>query len=166
MEDWHSARPDLPNASIGIITRIWRLSKWLTDDRHVLMQSLGIDAAIPDLLANLRRAGVPYRMRVSGLAYRCRVSKGAITQRVARAEAEGLVRALADSRDLIDGTTLPEQDKRAVWIELTSKGKAMVDDTVETILHHAHGLLADLSDAEQKALTNSLRKLLYHLEQK
>lgn len=167
--EWAIARPDIPVRSIGVITRIWQIAKLLSDDRRRTMNQLGMDPAIRDLLANLRRTGAPYRLRVSELAARCRVSKGAITQRVERAEASGLVkstnaRAMA-TEDMVRSHPLAS-DQRAVWIELTPQGKELVETTVEALLTHEDTLVAELSDEEIAALADILRRLLRQLEER
>lgn len=59
---WLRERPGTPVASIGVITRIWRIGKLLDDDRRRTMLALGMDAATRDLLSTLRRSGPPYRL--------------------------------------------------------------------------------------------------------
>ncbi|MFB9948914.1 MarR family winged helix-turn-helix transcriptional regulator [Rhizobium puerariae] len=134
------------------------------------MKHLGMEPAIRDLLANLLRSGPPYRLRVSELALRCRVSKGAVTQRVARAEAAGLVKSMSlrgTVTNEIDGVVgMPVNDQRAVWIELTSQGKELVEITVEALLNHEDALVADLGDEKIAALADSLRELLSLLEKR
>ena len=171
-QEWALTRPDLPLRSIGVITRIWRIAKLLTDDRRRTMKQLGMEPAIRDLLANLRRSDAPYRLRVSELATRCGVSKSAITQRVARAEADGLVqskhaRSMPDEmiNDIEDNNAFPTQkDQRAVWVELTPKGRDMVETTVETLLRHEDALIDELGDEEIANLSDTLRRLLHSLE--
>ncbi len=165
--EWARIRPDLPLRSIGVITRIWRIAKLLSDDRRQTMNELGVEPAVRDLLANLRRSGEPYRLRVSELAVRCRVSNSAITQRVARAEAAGLVRS---SRSVsVDGArSMPvagAKDQRAVWIELTPQGKDLVDSTVEKLLTHEDNLVEGLGEEDIATLSTILRRLLRLLEQ-
>jgi DNA-binding Lrp family transcriptional regulator len=53
---------------------------------------LGVDPATRDLLATLRRAGPPYQMTAGDIAKQTLVSAGAVSQRVVRAERDGLVR--------------------------------------------------------------------------
>lgn len=166
--EWARIRPDLPLRSIGVITRIWRIAKLLSEDRRRTMNELGIEPALRDLLANLRRSGDPYRLRVHELAARCRVSKSAITQRVARAEAAGLVRSMRSvSADSVKGMApAAARDQRAVWIELTPEGKDLVDSTVESLLHHEDSLIDELGEEDIASLSIILRRLLHVLEQR
>lgn len=129
-----------------------------------------MEPAIRDLLANLRRSGVPYRLRVGELAVRCGVSKGAITQRVARAEAVGWVRSTSagatasnENGTVADAVEM-DGDRRAVWIELTQLGKNLVETTIEELLRHEDALVAELGDDEIKALSESLKRFLSLLE--
>ena len=169
-QEWLLTRPDLPLRSIGVITRIWRIAKLLSDDRRHTMNQLGMEPAIRDLLANLRRSGDPYRLRVSQLAVRCRVSKSAITQRVVRAEAAGLVRSMragSVSADKVEDLALADEtDQRAVWIVLTPQGKEFVETTIETLLQHEDSLIDKLGDEEIANLSSILRRLLHILEQR
>jgi DNA-binding MarR family transcriptional regulator len=149
---WLRERPGMPVASIGVITRIWRIGKLLDEDRRRTMLGLGMDAATRDLLATLRRAGPPYRLPPGELARRALVSAGAISQRVARAEREGLVRRLRS----------PE-DGRGVLVELTGKGHAAIERTVDDLLRHEEDLLSALSPDQRDQLAGLLRILLADL---
>src|SRR4051794_16833985 len=63
------------------------------------------------VLAILRRAGEPYRLSAGELAQHAAISSGAMTNRLDRLEANGLVRRLRDP-----------SDRRGVLVELTPKG--------------------------------------------
>ncbi|MGH3380190.1 MAG: MarR family winged helix-turn-helix transcriptional regulator [Actinoallomurus sp.] len=149
---WLRERPGTPVDSIGVITRIWRIGKLLDDDRRRTMAGLGIDAPTRDLLSTLRRAGPPYRLTPSEIARSALVSIGAISQRLARAEAQGLVRR---RRDRPDG--------RSVTVELTPEGHAVIERTVDDLLRHEETLLTGLSTAQRDRLADLLRVLLADL---
>ncbi|OZM73537.1 MarR family transcriptional regulator [Amycolatopsis antarctica] len=149
---WIRERPGTPVSSIGVITRIWRIAKLLDEDRRETMLRLGMDAATRDLLSTLRRAGPPYRVPAGELARRGLVSPGAISQRVARAERDGLVRR-ARSAD----------DGRGVLVELTDTGHALIERTVDELLTHEETLLASLAPEQSEQLSDLLRILLADL---
>jgi DNA-binding MarR family transcriptional regulator len=149
---WLCERPGTPVDSIGIITRIWRIAKLLDDDRRHTMARLGIDAPTRDLLSTLRRAGPPYRLTPSEIARSTLVSAGAISQRLTRAESQGLIRR---RRDRPDG--------RNVTVELTPKGHAVIERTVEDLLCHEETLLTGLTPARRDQLASLLRILLADL---
>jgi DNA-binding MarR family transcriptional regulator len=146
---WQRERPGTPVASIGVLTRIRRIGKLLENDRRRTLARLGIDAATLDLLSTLRRAGPPYRLTPGQLARGSLVSAGAISQRVARAERDGLVRRSAAG-----------QDGRSVLVALTPGGHALVERSVDELLRHEESLLGSLTKPERAQLAYLLRILL------
>jgi DNA-binding MarR family transcriptional regulator len=146
---WERERPGTPAGSIGVITRIWRIGKLLADERRRTLARLGIDAATLDLLSTLRRAGRPYRLTAGAIAELSLVSAGAISQRVSRAEREGLVRR---ERSPADG--------RLSYVTLTAAGQALIERSVDELLHHEEALLSGLTAAQREDLAALLRVLL------
>ena len=138
--------------SIGVITRIWRIAKLLDDERRRTHTRIGVDAATRDLLATLGRAGEPYRLSPSVIAERVLISPGAVSQRVARAERDGWVRRLRAG-----------SDGRAVLVELTPAGHALIERTVDELLTHEQSLLSSLTERQQEQLSDLLRTLLHDL---
>lgn len=149
---WERERPGTPVSSIGLITRIWRIGKLLSDDRRRSNARLGMDDATRDLLSTLRRSGPPYRLPPSQISAISLVSAGAISQRVARAERAGLVRRTSSATD-----------KRSIEVELTPHGHTLVEESVDDLLHHEETLLEGLTPRERDQLTNLLRKWLADL---
>jgi DNA-binding MarR family transcriptional regulator len=149
---WQRERPGTPVGSIGVMTRIWRAGKLLTDERRRTLTRLGIDAATMDLLSALRRAGPPYRLTAGEIADRALVSAGAISQRVARAEREGLVRRERAS-----------DDGRLSYVTLTRDGHALIERSVDDLLRHEESLLSALTPVQQEQLAGLLRLLLASL---
>jgi DNA-binding MarR family transcriptional regulator len=152
---WLRERPGTPVASIGVVTRIWRIGKLLEDDRRRTMARLGIDAPTRDLLSTLRRAGPPYRLTPGELARATLVSPGAVSQRLTRAEAQGLVRRHRAG-----------PDGRSVTVELTEAGHALIERTVDDLLRHEETLLDGLSPDQRTQLTDLLRVLLADLSER
>ncbi|MCM0676792.1 MarR family transcriptional regulator [Micromonospora phytophila] len=149
---WARERPGTPVESIGVITRVWRIGKILNDERRRTLTRLGVDAATLDLLSTLRRAGRPYQLPAGELASLSLVSAGAISQRVARAEQDGLVR-----RDKAG------PDGRSVLVTLTDAGNRLLDRTVDDLLRHEQTLLDALTGTQRDQLTDLLRVLLASL---
>ncbi|MFD5815685.1 MarR family winged helix-turn-helix transcriptional regulator [Streptomyces sp. NPDC127038] len=149
---WRREQPGLPVDSIGILTRIRHAAKLLADERRRVLTQVGMDAATLDLLSTLRRSGQPYRLSTRELATRCLITPGAVTQRVDRAQHDGLVRKLAAH----PGT-------RAVPVELTAKGHHAVENAVDGLLTYEQGLIETLSPQEQQELARLLTVLLRDL---
>ncbi|HEX4791939.1 MAG TPA: MarR family transcriptional regulator [Actinospica sp.] len=147
-EAWRRERPGTPTASIEVVTPLWRLAKLFGDDRARVLREAGIDAATLDLLSMLRRAGPPYTLSTGELACRALVTAGAISQRVAKAEREGLVVRTA-------GTATP----RSVLVGLTAAGHELVERSVDAVLGREAELVGSLSAPERDALVALLDKL-------
>ena len=77
------------------------------------------------------------------------VSAGAISQRVARAEREGLVRR---ERSGTDG--------RLSYVALTAAGHALIERSVDGLLRHEEALLAPLAEDQREDLAAQLKTLL------
>lgn len=119
------------------------------------MARLGMDAATRDLLSTLRRAGHPYKLSPGEIARRTLVSAGAITQRVARAEKDELVRREKS-----------EPDGRSVLVELTPAGRDLIDQSVDELLRYEETLLSALTPEQRKELSALLRILLSDLAER
>ncbi|WP_369185627.1 MarR family winged helix-turn-helix transcriptional regulator [Streptomyces sp. Y1] len=145
---WRRERPGVPTGSIEIVTPIWWLAKLFTDDRARALRAAGIDAATLDLLSVLRRSGPPYTLSTREIARRTLVTAGAVSQRIARAERDGLVRRT------------PAGSGRTVLVDLTAEGHALIDRSVDTVLGREAALVGCLSDDERTTLIATLDKLL------
>jgi DNA-binding MarR family transcriptional regulator len=131
-----------------IVTPIWRLAELFADDRSRVLREAGIDAATLDLLSVIRRSGPPYTLSTRDIAERALVTAGAISQRVARGERDGLVRRSP-------GAT----GRRTVLVELTPAGHALIERSVDALLGREATLVRSLSEDERSALILLLDKL-------
>lgn len=145
---WRRELPGVRAEAVEIITPLWRIAKILADDRRRTLASLGIDSATLDLLSVIRRAGPPYELTTREITRRTLVTAGAVSQRVARAEATGLVERAPSTAS-----------RRAVAVRLTDAGHALIDATVRPLLDHETDLVSVLTDGERRSLTAALAKL-------
>lgn len=146
---WTRERPDLPVSSIGIITRIHRLSRELSRRRSALLRRHGTDASTLDLLGVLRRSGNPYELSAGEIARQTRITTGGVSQRLARAERAGLVERRRSAADT-----------RSVSVRMTPAGHRLLDATVEELFSQEEATLAGLSRAERDQLAALLRRYL------
>ncbi|MFC9239555.1 MarR family winged helix-turn-helix transcriptional regulator [Streptomyces decoyicus] len=152
---WERERPGTPVSSIGIVTPIWQLAKLLGDDRRRVLARAGMDPATLDLLSVLRRSGEPYTLTTRELGLRSLITAGAVSQRVARAEREGLV------------TRRPGEGRpRTVLVELTPSGHELVESTVDQVLRREAELIDGLTPGQQEQLAGLLRILLQDTQRK
>lgn len=126
-----------------LVSTVKEIATRLRRARERELHRLGVDAATLDLVSTLRRSGPPYRRSTRELGESSLVTAGAISQRVARAEHDGLVLR----------TPGPG---RTVLVELTPAGHRMADSVVSSVLARDEELVASLDDAELAALERAL----------
>jgi DNA-binding MarR family transcriptional regulator len=152
---WKRERPSAPTESIEIVTPIKRLAKLFDHDRSRVLRTAGIDAATVDLLSVIRRSGPPYTLSTREIAQRTLVTAGAISQRVARAERDGLVRR-----------TPRASGPRTVLVSLTPEGHALIERSVHQVLGREATLVNCLSGPERATLIVLLEKLLIDVKRR
>ncbi|HIY66378.1 MAG TPA: MarR family transcriptional regulator [Candidatus Agrococcus pullicola] len=142
---WQRELPGVPTRSIAVITSVKVIGRSLRRAREEALSKHRIDAATLDLLSSLRRAGTPYTLTTRELTDVCFVTAGAISQRVAKAEREGLVarRSLTNRR---------------VEVELTERGHRLVEESAAHVLATDESLVAGLTDAEIDQLGRLLNR--------
>jgi DNA-binding MarR family transcriptional regulator len=153
---WAHARPDLDTEPIGVIARLGRAAHYIDRGHAEFFARHGLSRADWDVLASLRREGPPYTLSPTALYRALMRTSGAMSQRLARLEREGLIER-----------TLDAADRRGIVVSLTEKGRKLVERIAADHLANERALLAPLSKKEQQALAALLRKLLvaYEAEQ-
>lgn len=152
---WHQERPDLDPTPMGVVGRVLRLSGLLQSRAETVLKPMNLTLWQFDMLVTLRRNGEPYRMSPTSLMHDVMLSSGAMTNRIDRLEALGLVRRLPDP-----------DDRRGVLIELTPEGLATADRAIAIRFDEAKAVADLLSESQRKAVESALRTLILHLEDK
>ena len=148
LEQWHRERPDLDPSPIGVIGRISRLSREIERRLEPVYAASGLEPGWYDVLATLRRAGPPYRLRPTDFAATLMLTTSGTTKRLDRLEAAGYVTREPDPGD-----------RRGVLIALTPQGRRLVEEAAVTHLANERRILSGLTAAEQRQLADLLRKL-------
>jgi DNA-binding MarR family transcriptional regulator len=148
LEQWARERPDLDVSPIGVIGRISRLARELEQRLEPVYRANGLEPGWYDVLATLRRAGPPYRLRPSEFTTTLMLTSSGTTKRLDRLEQAGLIARTPDPGD-----------RRGTLITLTDAGHELLDTAIEAHVANEHGLLSALSAAEQRELAGLLRKL-------
>ncbi|NYI04486.1 MarR family winged helix-turn-helix transcriptional regulator [Allostreptomyces psammosilenae] len=152
LEQWGAHRPDLDVSPMAVIGRLSRASRLISAELRRTFAAHGLDAASFDVLATLRRSGPPHRLTPAELMRAAMVTSGAITQRLDRLQAAGLV------------TRTPSaSDGRVVHVALTDEGRALVDRVLPDHVATERRLLAALTGAQRDDLADTLRHLLESL---
>ncbi|MFB6721328.1 MarR family winged helix-turn-helix transcriptional regulator [Kribbella sp. NPDC056345] len=152
LEQWGEQRPDLDASPMAVLGRLKRLAQLADNQLRANFARHGLDSASFDVLATLRRSNSEHRLTPAGLMRSSMVTSGAITQRLDRLEARGLVTR-----------TPSETDGRGVHVTLTAKGLQLIDGVLPGHLQTEETLLAALSKTEREQLADTLRTLLESL---
>jgi DNA-binding MarR family transcriptional regulator len=148
---WRAVRPDVDVSPIEVIGRVSRLSRLVDRRLAENFARHGIENWMYDVLATLFRSGEPHELTAGELVRQTMVTTGAITNRIDRLEARGLV-----ERDRTD-------DRRKVIVRLTPAGRDLVDDVVGGHMEAEREILAALTQRQQRELARLLRRTLLAL---
>lgn len=152
VSEWRRERPDLDEDALSAMGTLGRfavvhaLGSRAVDDvftRH------GLRRGEFDVLAALRRSGLPYTLSPSVLADGLMLTRAGMTSRLDRLEAAGLVER-----------SLDPDDRRSFRVRLTARGLDVVDAAVTEHAANEARLLATLDPADRAALDRLLRVLL------
>ena len=91
IDQWRVVRPDLDASPIGIVGRVSRLARELEVRLEPVYKAHGLEPGWHDVLATLRRAGPPFRLRVTDLTASTMTGSSGTTKRLDRLEGNGLV---------------------------------------------------------------------------
>ncbi|PGH46462.1 MarR family transcriptional regulator [Micromonospora sp. WMMA1996] len=126
--------------------------QWLADALDAALRppfaAAGLGNGEFDVLAALRRAGAPHTLTPGQLSHRMLVTTGAVTKRVDRLIARGLVYRATH-----------ETDARGRVVGLTPAGLKLIDRLVEEHLANEAALLRGLTDRERADLERLLETL-------
>lgn len=148
LDQWHREIPDLDVNSVAVLGRLHR-----SDLRYqaLVADELGrfdLTTAAFDVLASLRRSAPDYRRTAGQLAEIGLITSGGLTQRIDRLERDGLVRR-----------TKEQGDRRKVNVELTDKGRTLIDEVLQAHFEEQDKMLAGLTRAERAQLAQLLARL-------
>lgn len=146
---WAREIPDLDPLTEGIVERIHIIAHDFNVSSDQTLAQFALDRRSFKLLSRLRSFGPPYQRSAGMLANDMQLSSGAMTNRLDRMEAAGLIRRLADPND-----------RRGTLVEPTEAGHAAWDQAVGTQARHEAMIAAVLTDKEREQLHGLLRKLM------
>ena len=148
-DDWSAQRPELDTDAMGVVLRIQALAKILGDQVAERLLEFGLQWWQYDVLSALRRQGGPFLLAATELANAARLTSGAMTNRIDRLEQQGLVRRVPDPKD-----------RRRVLVQLTARGRKLVDRATSARFETATAALAGLDPIQRRQLADLLRTLL------
>ncbi|MGF1823370.1 MarR family transcriptional regulator [Vibrio splendidus] len=146
VEQWAKEKPDLETEPMAMMGRIMRIAKYMETQVAELHKKYDMKLGEFDVLATLRRSGKPYRLTPSELIGSMMLTSGAMTNRLDKLEAKGLI-----SREH------SKEDRRSVSVQLTKDGLILIDQMMTEHVETQKKLVKSLS-ASQKKNTNQLLK--------
>lgn len=146
---WRREVPGLDVAPLEVLSRVTRLSHHLDRHRAAAFAGHGVEPWEFDVLAALRRSGVPYLLSAGRLAAETLVTSGTMTNRVDRLAARGLVERRPDP-----------DDGRGVLVGLTPAGRGVVEAALAALVDRERTLLAGLTPSDRATLATLLRRLV------
>ena len=153
IEQWGHVLPELDVSPMAVIARISRLCRILERDVDQIYAEHGLNHAQFGVLAALRRSGPPYRLSPTALYNSLLITSGAVTNRLERLTAAGLVRRVPDP-----------SDGRSLLVALTPKGLRLIDRLVARHYAREAELLESLGARDREELVRILRGLLLAVE--
>ena len=149
LDVWTREIPSLDRLTEGIVERIGKLARYFDHQMAETLTESNLDHRAFRVLGRLRYEGPPYRLSAGQLAEHLGLSSGAMTNRLDRLEAAGLVRRLPDP-----------DDRRGVLVEPTEEGHAAWNRAVGTQADREKLVAGVLSDQEKEELHALLRRLM------
>lgn len=152
--EWNKEMPGLDTSGLEIGGRIVVLDKHLERriDRYLADHDLQIWGF--DVLSSLLRSGAPYQQTPKQLMRNCFLSSGAVSNRLKRLEARGLIYRIAS-----------ESDKRSHIAALTEEGLELARKTIKGRVEFMKITYGGLSAKEQTQLVGLLNKLLLYVQE-
>jgi DNA-binding MarR family transcriptional regulator len=153
LDVWLQHLPDVDPTTEGIVDRIGALSKRLKSAFNETLGEFGLNHGEWSVLGYLKRSGAPHRRSPGELAKHAGLSSGAMTNRLDKLEAAGLVRRLPDP-----------SDRRALQIELTEQGHDRWERSAAAQVEKETAVTSALGDDEKEQLNALLRRLMLAFE--
>jgi DNA-binding MarR family transcriptional regulator len=146
---WREARPDLDPSPLAIVGRVIVLAQHLEESVETSLAKHNLSLGQFDILATLRRKGSRGGLTPSQLLESVMLSSGGMTARLDKLEAAGLINRTPDA-----------DDRRMVVIELTPKGKRVIDAATATRFTEAKASLPPFEPKDMQTLEALLRRWL------
>ncbi|QDI07051.1 Multiple antibiotic resistance protein MarR [Klebsiella electrica] len=153
LEQWQRERPDLDCSPMGPIGRLKRCTLLLEPRIESAFIRHDLVRWEFDMLATLRRSGAPFILSPTQLFSTLMITSGTMTHRLKALEKRGFITRLPDP-----------DDARSLLVALTEKGRARIDEAVESHVENERQLLAGLSAEQRQQLDQALKVFMRLLE--
>lgn len=152
VNQWAAERPDLDLRTMATVARLLNVAALIQARLAAFAAEYGLSIPEGDVLFTLRRAGSPYRLPPSAIAESLLVPSGTMTNRLDRLEQQGLIERLPHPTD-----------RRSMEVQLTDRGRELVDEAVTGHVESERRMLEPLSERDRATLDRLTSRLLEHL---
>src|ERR1035438_3802432 len=142
VQQWRQERPEYDLAPVEIIGRAGRIMEFVDRALESKFEEFGISRATFDVLAALRRNGPPFRLGQRELMRRLLRTSGIMSLRIDALERERLVTRQQDP-----------DDRRSIFVTLTSKGSKLLQQLIPEHLANETALLTTFTPMDKAQLT-------------
>lgn len=149
---WQTALPQLDPGSLHVVGRVLVLAQKLEKSVNESLETHNLSFGQFDILATLRREGPRGGLSPRELLRNVVLSSGAMTARLDRLEEAGLIQRKPDPND-----------RRMLAIELTERGRELIEAAAATRFNEAKESLPPLNLEEMETLEKLLRRWLKSL---
>jgi DNA-binding MarR family transcriptional regulator len=151
LRQWRQERPELDPSGLAVVLRVGALAGVFAERLKRILAPHGLAPFEYDVLAALRRNEPGPGLSPSELCRTAKLTSGAMTHRLDRLEARGLIRR----------ESVPE-DRRGVRVSLSPAGRELVNSVVGARMEDAASSLAALDPEDARRLADLLRRLTLH----
>lgn len=149
---WRAEQPEMATLPLEIVKRTARLTALIDAATQRALAGFDVTYAEFDVLATLRRAGEPYRLKPGRLARESMLTTGGTSNILQRLTAAGLVEREPDP-----------DDRRSSWVRLTPEGVRTVAAIGAATTGAYAELLDGVPDDTLRALAGLMRETLITL---
>lgn len=154
LSEWSRQMPELDLSGRHLLWRLALVNKFIDHRITAAIAEVGLSDGVFKLMLRLLRAGPPYEASPTDLARDALYTSGAMTNVIARAESDGLVKRSPDPHD-----------RRGVRVSLTPAGLERITAAYELYVEQERLVLDMLTDEERDQMVELLRKMLLQLEE-
>lgn len=154
VEQWNRERPDVDVSGMAVIGRLTRVEKLIRTRLDVVFARHDLESWEFDVLATLLRNGAPHQLTPGALLDSMMITSGAMTNRIDRLEARGLVERVKNPND-----------GRQVFVTLTKSGLATIDAALIDHAANELDIVQGLSEDQRGLFIGLLRTLQQKLSE-
>ncbi|MFK8031298.1 MAG: MarR family winged helix-turn-helix transcriptional regulator [Gammaproteobacteria bacterium] len=145
VSDWTKECPELDPSAMLLVGRIMRLGRKFETQATEVLKPLGLSYTEFDIIATLRRSGVPYELTPGQLGGAVLLTSGAMTAALDRLEkARFITRHVSRS------------DRRVKTAKLTTSGKRVSLKAATARFNAASDAISELSEKQRDSLAQLL----------